>query len=135
MTINVGGTFFLRPGSICRMAVVAGLFGVLLPGGGCTSTGTNNAAPTALTEGPKDTGSYPNLNIPPQVAAKQLTKEETAANLAQLKAEEQAQLSKGKGVKPPSNSAALNTLAKTHGGDTLKQIEGKCDPTLDPNCN
>ncbi len=135
MTINVGGTFFLRPGPICRMAVVAGLVGVLLPAGGCTSTGTNNAAPTALTEGPKDTGSYPNLNIPPQVAAKQLTKEETAAKLAQLKAEEQAQLSKGKGVKPPANSAALNTLAKTHGGDTLKQIEGKCDPTLDPNCN
>lgn len=135
MTINVGGTFFLRPGSICRMAVVVGLVGVLLPAGGCTSTGTNNTAPTALTEGPKDTGSYPNLNIPPQVAAKQLTKEETAANLAQLKAEEQAQLSKGKGVKPPANSAALSTLAKTHGGDTLKQIEGKCDPALDPNCN
>ncbi|RUU63095.1 hypothetical protein EOD04_23425, partial [Mesorhizobium sp. M2C.T.Ca.TU.009.01.2.1] len=60
MTINVGGTFFLRPGSICRTAAVAGLLGVLLPAGGCTSTSPNNAAPTALTEGPKDTGSYPN---------------------------------------------------------------------------
>jgi len=134
MTINVGGTFFLRPGSICRMALVAGLVGVLLPAGGCTSTSTNNA-PTALTEGPKDTGSYPNLNIPPQVAAKQLTKEETAANLAKLKAEQQAQIAKGGRVKAPANSAALNTLAKTHGADTLKQIEGKCDPTLDPSCN
>ena len=135
MTINVGGTFFLRPGSICRMAVVAGLVGVLLPAGGCTSTGTNNAAPTALAEGPKDTGSYPNLNVPPPVAAKQLTKEETAANLAQLKAEEQAQVAKGGSVKAPANAAALNKLAKTHGDDTLKQIEGKCDPTLDPSCN
>ncbi|MGX5803716.1 hypothetical protein ACWGS9_21075 [Bradyrhizobium sp. Arg314] len=135
MTINVGGTFFLGAGSICRMAVVAGLVGVLLPSGGCTSTSPNNAAPTALTEGPKDTGSYPNLNVAPQVAAKQLTKEETAANLAQLKAEQQAQLAKGSGAKAPANSAALNTLARTHGGDTLKQIEGKCDPTLDPNCN
>ncbi|WP_434723022.1 hypothetical protein [Mesorhizobium sp. RIZ17] len=135
MTINVGGTFFLRPGSICRMAVVAGLVGVLLPAGGCTSTSTNNAAPTSLTEGPKDTGSYPNLNVPPPVAAKQLTKEETAANLAQLKAEEQAQAAKGGSVKAPANAAALNKLAKTHGDDTLKQIEGKCDPALDPSCN
>ncbi|WP_027167326.1 hypothetical protein [Mesorhizobium sp. WSM3224] len=135
MTINVGGTFFLGVGSICRMAAVAGLFGVLLPAGGCTSTGTNSAAPTALSDGPKDTGSYPNLNVPPQVAAKQLTKEETAANLAQLKAEEQAQIAKGGSVKPGANSAALNTLAKTHGADTLKQIEGKCDPALDPSCN
>ena len=137
MTINVGGNFFLRPGANCRKAVLAGLVGVLLPAGGCTSTGTstNNAAPTALTEGPRDTGSYPNLNIPPQVAAKQLTKEETAANLAKLKAEQQAQIAKGGSVKTPTNSAALKTLAKTHGDDTLKQIEGKCDPTLDPSCN
>lgn len=135
MTINVGGTFFLRPGAICRRAVLAGLVGVLLPAGGCTSTSTNNAAPTALSEGPRDTGSYPNLNIPPQVAAKQLTKEETAANLAKLKAEQQAQIAKGGRVKAPTNSAALKTLAKTHGDDALKQIEGKCDPTLDPNCN
>ncbi|MBZ9767997.1 MULTISPECIES: hypothetical protein [unclassified Mesorhizobium] len=134
MTINVGGTFFLKPGSICRMALMAGLVGMLVPAAGCTSTSTNNA-PTALTEGPRDTGSYPNLNIPPQVAAKQLTKEETAANLAQLKAEEQMQIAKGSGVKAPANSAALNTLAKTHGADTLKQIEGKCDPALDPSCN
>ncbi|MDG4874363.1 hypothetical protein P9273_04515 [Mesorhizobium sp. WSM4935] len=135
MTIGVGGTFFLRPGSLCRVTVVAGLVGVLLPAGGCTSTSHNNAAPTALTEGPKDTGSYPNLNIPPPVAAKQLTKEETAAKLAQLKAEQQAQRAKGGSVKAPTNSAALKALAKTHGDDTLKQIEGKCDPTLDPNCN
>ncbi|WP_189476185.1 hypothetical protein [Mesorhizobium sp. M2A.F.Ca.ET.043.05.1.1] len=135
MTINVGGIFFHRLGSISRKAVLAALVGVLLPAGGCTSTGTNNAAPTAVTEGPKDTGSYPNLNIPPQVAAKQFTKEETAANLARLKAEQQAQAAKGGSVKAPANSAALKTLAKTHGGDTLKQIEGKCDPTLDPNCN
>ncbi|WP_181182704.1 hypothetical protein [Mesorhizobium sp. B3-1-9] len=134
MTIDVGRTFFLDAGSICRMAVVAGLVGVLLPAGGCTSTSTNNA-PTALTEGPKDTGSYPNLNVPPPVAAKQLTKEETAANLAQLKAKEQAQIAKGSGVKAPANAAALSTLAKTHGDDTLKQIEGKCDPALDPSCN
>lgn len=135
MTINVGGTFFLGPVSICRMALMAGLVGMLLPTGSCTSTSANNTAPTALTEGPKDTGSYPNLNIPPQVAAKQFTKEETAANLAKLKAEQQAQITKGGKATAPANQTALNTLAKTHGADTLKQIEGKCDPALDPGCN
>ncbi|WP_246688434.1 MULTISPECIES: hypothetical protein [unclassified Mesorhizobium] len=117
------------------MALVVGLAGILLPAAGCTSTSQSNTTPVGVTEGPKDTGSYPNLNVPPPVAAKQLTKEETAANLAQLKAEEQAQAAKGGKVAAPSNATALNTLAKTHGSDTLKQIEGKCDPTLDPNCN
>ncbi|UCI05268.1 hypothetical protein [Mesorhizobium sp. B1-1-8] len=134
MTINAGGTHFLGAGSICRIALVAGLVGVLLPVGGCTSTSTNNATPTALTEGPIDTGSYPNLNVPPKVAAKQFTKEETAAKLAQLKADQQAQAGKGGAAKAPANQAALNTLARTHGSDTLKQIEAKCDPALDPTC-
>lgn len=134
MTINVGGTYFLGAGSICRIAVAAVALCAPLLAGGC-ETSNNNSAPTALTEGPKDTGSYPNLNIPPQVAAKQLSKEETAAKLGELKADEQAQLAKGGGVKPAANPAALNTLARTHGDDTLKQIEGKCDPALDPNCN
>ncbi|RUW67281.1 hypothetical protein EOA29_38245 [Mesorhizobium sp. M1E.F.Ca.ET.063.01.1.1] len=107
----------------------------MLAAGGCSTSNTSNTAPVAGVEGPKDTGSYPNLNIRPQVAAKQLSKEETAAKLGELKADEQAQLAKGGGAKPAANTAALNTLARTHGDDTLKQIEGKCDPALDPNCN
>lgn len=134
MTINVGGTHFLGTGSIRRMAVLTGLLCGLLPAGGCTSDNANGPTPVATAQGPKDTGSYPNLNIPPQVAAKQLTKEETAAKLAQLKADQQAQLSKGGGAKA-TNPTGLNTLARTHGDDTLKQIETKCDPALDPNCN
>ena len=135
MTINIGGTLFPDAGSICRLTAASALLCALLAAGGCTSTSTNSSAPTAMTEGPKDTGSYPNLNIPPKAAAKQLTKEETAASLAQLKAEQQAQLSKGGGTAKPANQSALTTLAKTHGDDTLKQIETKCDPALDPNCN
>jgi hypothetical protein len=134
MTINVGGTHFLGAGSIGRLAVVAALLCAPLLTGGCSSTSMNSPGPTGAAEGPKDTGSYPNLNIPPQAAAKQLTKEETAANLAQLKADQQGQRAKGGGAKPV-NQAALNSLAKTHGEDTLKQIEAKCDPALDPSCN
>ncbi|CDX12127.1 conserved hypothetical protein [Mesorhizobium sp. ORS 3324] len=134
MTINVGGTHFLGAGSICRIATVAMVLCAPLLTGGCeTSSNTHN--PTALAEGPKDTGSYPNLNIKPQVAAKQLSKEETAAKLGELKADQQAQLAKGGSAKTPASTTALNTLARTHGNDTLKQIEGKCDPALDPNCN
>ena len=78
MTIDVGGAFFLRPGSICRVALIAGWVGVLVPAGGCTSTSPGSTTPVGLTQGPQDTGSYPNLNVPPKVANKQFTKEETA---------------------------------------------------------
>lgn len=134
MTIDVGATHFLGAGTVCRIALAAAMLCALLPAGGCTSDNASRPASTALADGPKDTGSYPNLNIRPQVAAKQLTKEETDAKLAQLKADQQAQLAKGSGAKP-TNQAGLDTLAKTHGQDTLKQIEAKCDPALDPNCN
>jgi len=41
---------------------------------------------------------------------------------------------KGGGGVPSTSPAALNSLAKNHGKDTLKQIEAKCDPALDPTC-
>jgi len=135
MTINVGETVFSSAAGICCIAAAMALLGgTLLAAGGCASSNTDNTTPVAITDGPKDTGSYPNLNIPPQVAAKQLTPEETKAKLAQLKGDQQAQLGKSGGT-GGSNPAALNSLAKTHGDDTLKQIETKCDPALDPTCN
>ncbi|WP_329608827.1 hypothetical protein [Mesorhizobium muleiense] len=100
---------------------------------GCSSTNIEGTTPVAATDGPKNTGTYPNLNIPPQAAAEQFTETEKNAKLAQLKAEAQAQGSKGGAVKV-ANPAALNTLAKQHGADALKQIEAKCDPALDPTC-
>ncbi|WP_246676868.1 hypothetical protein [Mesorhizobium sp. B2-4-15] len=83
--------------------------------------------------GPKDTGTFPNLNIPPKVANKQFTEAERNAKLAELKADENAQAPKG-GAPKVTNQAALTNLAKQHGPQTLKQIEGKCDPALDPTC-
>ncbi len=58
---------------------------------------------------------------------------EKNAKLAQLKADENAQAAKGGGPKV-ANQAALTDLAKKHGDETLKQIEAKCDPALDPTC-
>lgn len=118
-------------GSLCRgLAMVA-----LLAATGCTSTNIEDAAPQSGTvSGPKDTGSYPNLNIPPQQAAEQFTNADKAAKLSQLQAD-QAAASAGAGTTTGTPDAAeLDKLAKTHASDTLKQIEGKCDPTLDPTC-
>ena len=136
MTINIGETVFSGTGRFFRIAAAVMLVtmgGALLAAGGCASSDTGSATTVAGVDGPKDTGSYPNLNIPPQVAAQQLTPEERNAKLAQLKSSQQAQLGKGGKVQGTS-PAALNTLAKNHGDETLKQIEAKCDPALDPTC-
>jgi hypothetical protein len=127
MTISIGRTVFTGSGHFCRMVFF------LLAMAGCTSSNIDGAAPAVSVSGAKDTGSYPNLNIAPQVAAKQFTNEEKTANLAQLKADGQTQASKG-GAANVADPAALSALAKKHGADTLKQIEGKCDPALDPTC-
>jgi hypothetical protein len=129
MTINIGDTVFSGTGRFCR----AGVAIVLLVVSGCSSTSMEGSTPVASAEGPKDTATFPNLNIPPKVAAPQFTDAEKTAKLAQLKADERAQAAKNSGVKP-TNPADLTALAKQHGGDTLKQIEGKCDLTLDPTC-
>jgi hypothetical protein len=129
MTINVGETVFSGTGRFCRIGAAV----VLLAIAGCSSTNIEGTTPVAATDGPKNTGTYPNLNIPPQAAAEQFTEAEKSAKLAQLKAAEQAQGSKGGAVKV-SNPAALNTLAKKHAAEALKQIEAKCDPALDPTC-
>lgn len=136
MTINIGETVFSGTGRFCRIAAAVILVttgGALLAAGGCASSDTGSGTNVTGVDGPKDTGSYPNLNIAPQVAAQQLTPEERNAKLAQLKASQQAQLGKGGKVQATS-PGALNTLAKNHGDDTLKQIEAKCDPALDPTC-
>jgi hypothetical protein len=93
----------------------------------------DGSTPVAGVAGPKDTATFPNLNIPPKVAAQQFTDAERNAKLAQLKADQRAQAAKSGGPTPAS-PAVLTALAKKHGGETLKQIEGKCDLTLDPTC-
>ena len=128
MTINIGDTVFSGTGRFCRMGAAI----ILLAISGCSSTNMEGSTPVAGVEGPKDTATFPNLNIPPKVAAPQFTDAEKNAKLAQLKADEHAQGTKTGGT--TTNPATLTALAQKHGGDTLKQIEGKCDLTLDPTC-
>lgn len=72
-----------------------------------------------------NTGTFPNLNVPPKVAAEQITPEEKAAKLAQLKAEKQHLSAEGTTAKPTTSAADLKKLAQGHAQDALKQIEGE----------
>ncbi|ESY74632.1 hypothetical protein X743_04915 [Mesorhizobium sp. LNHC252B00] len=129
MTINIGETVFFGAGRFCRIGAAIVLMGMA----GCSSTNSSGPTPIAVSAGPKDTGTFPNLNIKPQVAAPQFTEAEKNAKLAQLKADENSQAAKG-GSPKVADQAALTELAKKHGDETLKQIEAKCDPALDPTC-
>jgi len=130
MTINIGENVFFAAVRFCRVGAAIVLVGIA----GCSSTNTSGPVPMAENAGPKDTGTFPNLNIPPKVANKQLTEAETNAKLAELKADGSAQGAKNRGGAGVANQAALTDLAKKHGPQTLKQIEAKCDPALDPTC-
>ena len=131
MTQRLGQPAFSSFTSLC------GGFSLLLAvaATGCTSTNIEDVMPQSGTVvGPKDTGAYPNLNIPPQQATEQFTDADKNAKLAQLHADQAAANAGSGGASGTPNAAELAKLAKTHASDTLKQIEGKCDPALDPTC-
>ncbi len=128
MTYRVGRHVFLG----ARVALAAVLFSTPLLASGCSST-NSTAAAQAGGRGAQDTGTYPNLNIAPQVAAPQFTEDQKAAKLAELHSAQQRQGPSG-AAGAAANSATMTTLAREHGADTLKAIEGKCDP-IDPACN
>jgi hypothetical protein len=84
------------------------------------------ADPAMTSGGPKNTGTFPNLNIKPGVAAAQITEEEKAADMQALQgiqAGHQATIATaGKGIENP---VLLRKLAAEHAKDALKKIEGK----------
>jgi hypothetical protein len=87
----------------------------------CTSTSVQQSAASAQ-RGPINTGTFPNLNIPPQVAAKQFTPEEQQAKMAELTAlrgQTTAAVAAPTGTTDP---AALRKLAQTHADEALKEI-------------
>ncbi len=102
------------------------------PSGGSAQGASSPAGANVV--GPRDTGSYPNLNIKPGQAAPQFTDAEARAKLDLLNAERASARDPARASGVKDESAALRRLAATHGPDTLRQIEGKCDPALDPTC-
>lgn len=125
MTYSVGQHVFFG----ARLMLSASLLALPLAASGCASSANSSAAADA--RGALDTGTYPNLNIAPKVAAPQLTEEQKTAKLAQLHAAQQRQGGGGSGA--GSGSKSMTTLARQHGAEALKAIQGKCDP-IDPAC-
>lgn len=94
---------------------------------GCASATIDDAVPTAassgLAGGPKDTGTFPNLNVKPQVATQQFTPQEQAAQTQALQSAEAAQAAQSTAT--TTDPAVLRKLAQTHAEDALKKIEAQ----------
>ena len=69
----------------------------------------------------RDTGTYPDLNVPPPVATTQITNSQESASKTELNALKQ----RAQGTAKPtvSNQAALRKLGNSRGQDILKEIE------------
>ena len=76
--------------------------------------------------GPRDTGRYPNLNIPQKAATSQLTDAQVAAKTRELdaaKARADAQPADTSGI--DADTAGMRQAGKAQGEDVLKDIEGQ----------
>ncbi len=82
----------------------------------------DGVSPPAL----RNTGRYPNLNVPRQGAVNQLSPGEASAKKGEVRrsASGQAEIAQQPGI-APSELERLRKLGETHGEDTLKKIEGE----------
>ena len=72
---------------------------------------------------PKNTGTFPNLNIPPQSAAPHISAQQKAASLAELRAARSGQTPPPGGTDTSASKARLKKLASTHAAEALEEIE------------
>lgn len=115
MAYGKGGRLF--PGAGVAALTVA-LFAAA-----CSSTTMEDVAEAPGRSGqPTDTGSFPNLNIPPKAATSQFTPEETEAKLALLRAKQQAREPAGAVESPEARRKRLQLLQDEQ-DETLKVIE------------
>ncbi len=118
MTFGKGGRLF--PGIGAAALLAAALFGTA-----CSSTTVEDVpAAEGRSGGPVDTGTFPNLNIPPQAATAQFTENESQAKLAQLRALQQNQ-SRGASVESPEILRKRLQVSQDEQDETLKIIEGE----------
>jgi hypothetical protein len=118
MKQRLGRVLSLRSG-IVRAAAGLALMSAALAG--CASATIDNAVPT-VADAPRDTGTFPNLNIKPQVATDQISPEEKQAQIDALTTAKQQQAATGAAGKATTNPILLRKLAATHANDTLKEI-------------
>jgi hypothetical protein len=132
MTYSIGRAVFSGAGRLRRCASCLAVLALAGCAGASVETTPVEYGPGVV--GPKDTGTYPNLNIPPQQAAPQFTDADKNAKLSALAAERTAAAKAG-GVRPKApNAAQFDALARTQTKETLKAIGSPCDPALDPAC-
>ncbi|WP_054308081.1 hypothetical protein [Mesorhizobium sp. 1M-11] len=133
MTDRVGQLLIAVTGRLSLALVLAG--GLAMTGCASSSSGPSTAVQSGgSVTGPKDTGTFPNLNIKPQNAATQFTEDEKNAKLAQLSAAKSNVQAHPGDPAAAADAAELDKLKASHAKDALKQIGAKCDPALDPNC-
>lgn len=102
------------------------------PARAATAVEPQTATPVALTaeppppsSGPRDTGTFPNLNTPQRAAADQFSAAEAQAGIRQLQAKRAAQANDAGAVaQARAEAARLEKLRRTHAADALKEIEG-----------
>ena len=129
MKQRLGRPFFLRS------AIAPALIGIGLLSG-CASATIDDAVPTAASQnvsepvetalssgGPKNTGTFPNLNIPRQAANEQITPEQKASETAALQAAQTKQAANS--TASTTDPEELRKLAATHAEDALKAIEAQ----------
>ncbi len=96
---------------------------MLAAAAGCSSIAADDLA-AADPMGATNTGTYPNLNIAPPVAARQLTEEEKATRLASLNGAKGRQAAP-RGATRTRSPEELRRIARSHGQDTLNAISGE----------
>jgi uncharacterized membrane protein len=106
--------------------IAAGLLPLAFALSACGSGSTAQSVPVSANgtpTGPIDTGTYPNLNIPPRTAAEQLSKAERDAAVKELSAARQNQPQVRGTASAANENARLRKIGSTHASDTLKAIE------------
>lgn len=99
-----------------RQMALASAALVVVAAAGCQQTPNEPSMTGAL-----DTGTYPNLNVKPGVANKQLSADDLEAARAELMSSADYNSSRNSSV--PSDEDVLRWLAKRHAQDALKKIE------------
>ncbi|MDQ6437960.1 hypothetical protein RB623_28235 [Mesorhizobium sp. LHD-90] len=72
-----------------------------------------------------NTGTYPNLNVPPQVAAAPLNAGDKANLTGRIASAQSRQAASGRGAGTTGDPAWVKKLTENHGKDTLEAIEAQ----------
>lgn len=118
MTYRIGGHVFFGVRLLAAPASVA----LALLVAGCASSTIDDAVPAGA-RGPVNTGTFPNLNVPPQQAAEQMTAAQKSADMAALSAAHKQNAATAAVPSDQTDPTVLRKLAETHAADALKEIE------------